>query len=127
MLKPSFTGHYCQVAMSVNCVVWYPCVHLLAAWAFHGPKPGDGYEVNHDNADKLDNRDGNLEWLPPGGNQKHAATLGLLPRGAAMFRRNLRPNKCTKSGVFWRKALAAIGLRRASVYGRPPYATSATA
>lgn len=40
-------------------------------------------DVNHINSNRSDNRVANLEWITRKGNQRHAATLGNLPRGDA--------------------------------------------
>ena len=55
-------------------------VHRLVAEAFLGPCP-DGYEGNHRNGIKTDNRPDNLEWVTHFGNACHAVTLGLHPWG----------------------------------------------
>lgn len=58
-------------------------VHRVIWEAVNGPIP-DGLEINHINADKGDNRIGNLETVTPKGNTMHAIALGLRtqPRGA---------------------------------------------
>jgi hypothetical protein len=51
-------------------------VHRLVIGAFVGPCP-DGFQVNHKNGDKRDNRIENLEYLTPGENIQHSRdTLG---------------------------------------------------
>jgi hypothetical protein len=55
-------------------------IHILVALAFVGPRP-DGYEVNHKNGIKTDNRPANLEWMTSGENSRHAARMGLLATG----------------------------------------------
>lgn len=52
-------------------------VHRLVALAFIGPCPY-GYEVNHKDANRLNNRLDNLEYLTHKENQKHAARLGKI-------------------------------------------------
>lgn len=52
-------------------------VHALVAEAFIGPRP-EGYQVNHKNGIKTDNRLANLEWTTPAGNNRHAQQLGLV-------------------------------------------------
>jgi hypothetical protein len=51
-------------------------VHRLVAAAFHGPCP-DGYEVNHKNLDKADNRASNLEYVTRSENLRHRASAGI--------------------------------------------------
>ena len=56
---------------------WHSALlHRLVLAAFAGPCP-DGYEVNHKNGDKADNRLLNLEYITPSANTKHAAETGL--------------------------------------------------
>ena len=51
-------------------------IHSLVMCAFCGPYQY-GYEVNHKNGNKTDNRLSNLEWVTPSENQKHAFRTGL--------------------------------------------------
>lgn len=62
-------------------------VHSLVAAAFIGPCPA-GYEVNHKNGIKTDNRRGNLEYVTKSENRLHAYRLGLTPLQARGGERN---------------------------------------
>lgn len=55
-------------------------VHHLVAAAFLGPRP-DGYQVNHINGDKHDNRDANLEYVTVSEQRLHAFRTGLQRPG----------------------------------------------
>jgi hypothetical protein len=50
-------------------------VHGLVARAFIGPKP-DGYNINHIDCDKANNRPSNLEYVTHAENVKHARLAG---------------------------------------------------
>lgn len=51
-------------------------VHHAVAEAFIGPRP-EGYEINHKNGIKTDNRVDNLEYVTGSQNRQHAVRLGL--------------------------------------------------
>lgn len=57
-------------------------VHALVAAAFIGPRP-EGQQVNHIDADRLNNLPSNLEYVTPVQNQQHMYRLGRsnTPRG----------------------------------------------
>lgn len=58
-------------------------IHRLVASAFI-PNPESKKQVNHINANKLDNNVINLEWCTPGENLRHCLDLGLrvMPSGS---------------------------------------------
>jgi hypothetical protein len=49
--------------------------HSIVADSFLWPRP-DGFQINHKNRDKLDNRLENLEYVTPGENSRHAIRTG---------------------------------------------------
>jgi hypothetical protein len=55
-------------------------VHDLVTHAFHGTCPR-GYQVNHKDCDKTNNRLSNLEYVTPQENNAHEDLMGLRPRG----------------------------------------------
>jgi hypothetical protein len=71
---------YEYVVLSKNGRQRRSLVHVLVAAAFLGPKPR-GFQVNHINGVKADNRLGNLEYVTPKGNKQHAVMLGLTAAG----------------------------------------------
>lgn len=54
-------------------------VHALVARAFIGERP-DGFQINHKNGNKADNRVVNLEYCSASDNRRHAYATGLQPR-----------------------------------------------
>ena len=64
--------------MSINGKGFNHDVHTLVATAFHGPKPGEKYTVDHKcQKDKTDNRPENLEWVK-GPDQSNNCGSGYL-------------------------------------------------
>lgn len=60
--------------------VW-AAVHALVARAFLGRKPSDDLVINHMDGRKPNNRAMNLEYCTSPENTRHAAALGLMPKG----------------------------------------------
>lgn len=52
-------------------------VHSLVALAFHGPRP-KGYEIDHKDHNKANNRPDNLEYVTPEENMRRAVAAGLM-------------------------------------------------
>jgi hypothetical protein len=55
-------------------------IHALVMAAFVGPRPS-GYHINHVDADKGNNRCGNLEYVTPRENSQHAVRMRLTASG----------------------------------------------
>jgi hypothetical protein len=55
-------------------------VHALVARAFIGPRP-DGHQINHIDANPVNNRVENLEYVTPRGNMQHCVKLGRRAKG----------------------------------------------
>lgn len=82
ILKPRWSGNgYPAVCLSWKGDKQYQYVHRLVAAAFVDRVDDERVEVNHKNGDKADNRACNLEWVTTAENHKHAARIGLTPRG----------------------------------------------
>ena len=61
--KTNHSGYF-QYSLSIDSKRLYKSAHRLVADAFIGPRP-KGYEVNHINSIKADNRPENLEYVLP--------------------------------------------------------------
>jgi len=70
--KPHVWGAYERVKLSYKGSKPTKSVHVLVALAFIGPRPIDGWVVNHKDLDKLNNLPYNLEWISPLANMHHA-------------------------------------------------------
>lgn len=51
-------------------------IHNLVAEAFIGPRPAQGYEVDHIDEDKLNNSPDNLRWIHHGENVSRSPNIG---------------------------------------------------
>lgn len=67
---------YPKVTISTNGVKHTRTIHQLVAKEFVNGY-SEGYQVNHINGDKHDNRASNLEWVTIGDNLRHAYKNGL--------------------------------------------------
>jgi hypothetical protein len=83
VLKPHVTPKgYLRLQLKKDGLAKNHQVHRLVATAFLGAPQGRRDQVNHLNGDKQDNYLGNLEWVTPSENLKHAYDEGLRPSGA---------------------------------------------
>lgn len=91
-------------------------VHVLIVEAFLGPRPS-GYQVNHKNGNKADNRIHNLEYVTPSENTQHAHDTGLAKRyiGESNGRCVLTAQQVINIRV--RRAKGELGVVLAAEYG----------
>jgi hypothetical protein len=81
LLRPKISNHgYPVVTLFQDRRRTYWSVHALVALTFVGPRPS-GMDINHIDANKLNARVENLEYVTRGANIRHAAALGLMPVG----------------------------------------------
>lgn len=80
---------YHQIMLAKDGKKYYPLAHHLVAAAFIGPRP-DGYDINHKNGKKQDNRPQNLEYVPHATNVRHAFESGLVGEANRTGERNGR-------------------------------------
>lgn len=78
ILKP-YKYNYYYIKISANRKYYNRCVHKLVAEAFLGERP-EGYEINHINGDRYNNRLDNLEYVSRAENVSHAQDLQLYSR-----------------------------------------------
>lgn len=77
---------YLAVGLCKNNIRHGRTIHRLVADAFICPLP-EGMVTNHINANKLDNRPENLEYITHIENMKHAWSLGLMTTPEAISKR----------------------------------------
>ncbi len=74
-------GRYYSVTLCQHGVCVRYVVHRLVALAFLPLRDAQRIQVNHKDANKLNNALSNLEWCTPSENVQHAADMGLGVRG----------------------------------------------
>lgn len=85
-------------------------VHRLVMGAFVGPCP-DGFQVNHKNGDKRDNRIENLEYLTPGDNLQHSRDTLRNRHGAKLTESDvLKIRELVRTGVSQREIARRFGV-----------------
>lgn len=90
VLRQATVKRYKMVLMWADAEKWFARVHHLVAHAFIGEPAGEvsvtGWQVNHKNGNKADNRLSNLEWLTSSENHAHATRSGLKSKGTKHYR-----------------------------------------
>lgn len=76
ILAPCPQNGYVAVTLYENDRRIKKGIHILVAEAFHGRRPA-GKIVNHQDGNKANNRQDNLEWTTQGENAAHAVATGL--------------------------------------------------
>lgn len=85
VLTPDTFSGYAQVHLFFCGVGLRQKVHILVAEAFLGPRP-EGHEVNHKDANKLNNAATNLEYVTKLANARHAVEHGRYTRGVHQWK-----------------------------------------
>ena len=70
-LQINDNGYY-RVYFTINKKGSFHYVHRLVAFAYLSDTRKEGYQVNHKNSNRLDNRLENLEWVSASENNKHS-------------------------------------------------------
>lgn len=83
---------YPRVVLSKNSKHTHYRVHVLVASEFIGDRPS-GYDINHKNAIKEDNRPENLEYITRQDNVAHMIFMGLRGRGEKSGVNKLKQNQ----------------------------------
>lgn len=86
---------YHRTSLNKNGLKSHKLIHRLVAEAFIGICP-KGMQVNHKDANKLNNHKNNLEYVTPQGNSDHASSLGLHPKGSKVKQSKLKENDIPK-------------------------------
>jgi len=84
-------------------------VHRLVCWAFNGPPPTMGHQINHKNGIKNDNRVSNLEWVTRDENVLHAYRILGIKTGRVMRGEANPASKLTNDQVKQIRELWATG------------------
>jgi len=101
------------------CTVWLGnrgstrLVHRLVAEAFHGPCP-EGFEVNHKNLIKRDNRPANLQYVTRSYNLLHRSFAGI---GRGEDNPSARLTEEDVRAIRWRHAQGDGYKRLGAAYG----------
>lgn len=116
VVKPYPNRGYLYVWLSVDGVQSIHPVHRIVAVAFHGTRP-EGFEPNHENGDKADNRAANLSWTTRRENVRHAHdVLGSHNRGERNGRAKLTDEqaqeirRCLESGETGKAVAKRFGI-----------------
>lgn len=79
VLRPAVTDRgYVKLSLGRRL---QPYVHHLVATAFHGPRPGLAFDVDHDDRDRTNNWAVNLRWMRFGENRARVRWAGRTASG----------------------------------------------
>lgn len=84
ILKPMLFFQYLAVRLFKKNNVTFADVHRLVAETFI-PNPDNKPEVNHDDGNKFNCYVGNLFWVTPSENRRHAVRMGLAKSGVDCY------------------------------------------
>jgi hypothetical protein len=114
------TSGYYSLSLSLNGKRSMASIHSLVAQAFLGERP-EGYEVNHIDGNKLNNRVDNLEYCTRSQNIQHALRVGLIPKQAGANNHNAKLTEDDVREI--RKTLASgVSIRETSrIFGVSDY------
>jgi hypothetical protein len=93
-------GEYLSYDLSKNGIKKTISIHRLVAQAFI-PNPENKPQVNHKDANKLNNNLSNLEWVTRKENSEHASLNNLMPIGEKNYHNKIKE----KDVLFIRKSL----------------------
>jgi DNA-binding transcriptional regulator YiaG len=116
----TFTNGYVYVCLRNHPAMRYVQVHRLVAAAFIGPGTPEQH-VNHRDGTKTNNAAGNLEYVTPAGNSRHAAELGLVQQGERHYAARLTADDVRAirsqavSGISQRALARAYGTSRSAI------------
>jgi hypothetical protein len=103
-LSPNVNNHYLRVQLSKDGSWKRFRVHKLVLLSFVGPRP-DGYQVDHINRDRLDNRLSNLRYLHHSENEAQGA---VTKNKLYIYRHNGEANPHSKLTNDQRIAIVAL-------------------
>lgn len=114
--RPVNSHGYCIVKLYKKGMGTIFYVHRLVATAFLGDCL-DGYECNHKNGIKTDNRAENLEWVTHVDNVKHAFKNGLRFAQRGEEHHNAKLTETAVRDIKYRLGEGEMGISLAEEYG----------
>lgn len=109
---------YLKVMLLLDAKAFSRSIHQLVMEAFVGPRP-EGYDINHKNGVKTDNRIENLEYCTKSQNTQHAWDTGLAKSNRGGYTtEKCRGSKNTKAKLTESQALEILSLKNSGLSSR---------
>lgn len=115
-LKGHIRGGYHRTTLHIEGKSKIYSTHRLVIDSFGPQYPGEGYEVNHLDGNKLNNHISNLQWATRSENISHAYKNGLIPDRKGYNNSNAKLGKDERAYIIEKKSKGFSTIQLAKIF-----------